>query len=186
VVVPWHRQPLIRIGLAAVAAGIVVVLFFAMRADLSLHPAGPGHIDDQVRRGGSAGAQVELGENRIFNPTGVLSVSGRILAVQPHHAVNWLTTVVLALTRQVCDDAAFDTWKAEIKEDAVTVSGAPPYVVLQLIFASDNTPELKRGVYLSVLGEVGSALDEGFVKGNEYAGAYVVKVAKFKRKEFGK
>jgi hypothetical protein len=182
VVVPWHQQPLVRAGLAAVVAIVVVILYFALRADLSLHPAGPNHIDDKVRLGGSAGAQVELGENRIFYPTGVLSVSGRILAAQPHHTVNWISTVVVAMTRQVCDDAIFNTWTTEIKDDAVTVSGSPKYVVLQLIFAGDQKPELKRGDYLSVLGEVGSAQEDATLKGNEYAGAYVVKVGQFRKK----
>ncbi len=182
VVVQWYQKP----GhLAAVGGGAVLLLAlltFMMRADVSLHPAGPGHIDSQVRVGGGGGGEQDLGDNHKFHGKGTIAVSGRILATIVHPVTPWVTMVSLALGAGVTKEEDFADWKAEFRDEDFAVTGAPKTVTLMLIFPEGTTkPTLTRGGYLSVAGAYGYAEDElgelvKFADRNDHPNTYVVKV----------
>ena len=181
-VVQWYQKPA---NLAAVGGGAVLLLAlmaFMLRADVSLHPPGPGHLDNQVRIGGGGGGEQDLGDNHKFYGKGTIAVSGRVLAAMPHPVTPWVTMVSLALGAGATKEEDFNDWKAEFRDEDFAVTGAPKTVTLLLIFPDGtNKPTVARGGYLSVAGAYGYAEDElgqlvKFADRSDHPSTYLVKV----------
>jgi hypothetical protein len=178
--IPWFKKPAILAGIGG--AVVVLIIIFSMMggADVTLHPAGPGHIDSAPRIAKGGGADIDLGDSHKFTPKKAIAVSGRVIQAAEQPTGTWLTAVVLGLGGTISDDAVFEGAKAEFK-DTWVVSGAPRYVTLFCLF--ESKPGLKRGDYLSLSGIAGVAEQDAIiVPGTVGSDCYTVKVTEFDKR----
>jgi hypothetical protein len=178
---PWFKKPAIIGGIAGGVLLLVILLSLMGGTDLGLHPAGPGHLDGKVRMGKAEAAEIDLGDNHKFFVKKSVSVSGRIILAQQFPLDGKLTAVVLALGSRASDDSAFDGWKAEFKDEAYAVTGAPRAITLFLV--GEGKTDLQRGGYLSVRGQAGVIENDArIVDGTTGSDTYVVKVVEQDRR----
>lgn len=147
VVIPLHRRTPVRIGAVAGAVVLAIVLFLALRTDLSLRPAALAQVDVRPRIGGSATGTIELGGNVRFAAERRISVCGRVAAVGTGPLR--CTLIALALGPTAADERPAVTKRG----DAFDLPGG---VVLAVV--GEEVPRVEVGALLSVVGTTGPLL----------------------------
>jgi len=155
VIIPFMKTPAGRFGVPAGVVLVVVILGWLMfGGSVKLVPAGAGHIDSSVRRGGAVGPQETI-NGLVFQPKNLIAVSGRVIGVGN---TSGLTTFVLALGKDATDEEA-------IANVGVDFGAQPPRVEPELrtviIYAFGKVPEVSKGTFLSVLGDGGRLIRDG-------------------------
>ena len=151
VVVPWHQPLGVRLGIAAGAVAVFVLLVWLLfGGSVALVPADVDHIDRAPRVGGSPGAEVQLDGGQTFIPKRKFAVCGRVLLVNP--PLNGLTSVVLALGEDGKAEDVATTTQVDLSSSEVTTSPERRVTVLNVF---GNVPTFTKGAIVSLLGDVG-------------------------------
>jgi len=155
VIIPFMKTPAGRFGVpAGVVLAVVILGWLMFGGSVKLVPAGAGHIDSAVRRGGAVGPEETI-NGLVFQPKNLIAVSGRVIAVGN---TSGLTTIVLALGKDAKDDEA-------IASVGVDFGAQPPLIQPELrtviLYVFGNVPEISKGSYLSVLGDGGRLIRDG-------------------------
>lgn len=169
VVVRWHQQPLIRLGILLVIGLIAGLIIWTSRTDLSLHEPRLASVDRQPRIGGSVTGSIELGGGLSISLDSQISVCGRVAALG--NGPGGTQLIALALGPMARDE-----------HPPVSKAGGTLSIEGGVILAcsGEGLPaSLKPGQLLSLRGETGRIMKEGqFAKGTDGLIAVYVEAAK--------
>ncbi len=164
VIVPWHRNNVIRVGILAGIGLIIVIAVWATRPDLSLHEPLLDKVDRKAARiGGSAQGSVELGNGLRFEAVSQISICGRVAATGPGPGGTLLVALALGAAA------------AEEKPSATPGNGTFEVSGVVLACTAEGAFAPKPGQILSLTGATGVLVKDGRMV-NEPAGIIPVAV----------
>ena len=149
VIIPWHRNNLIRAGILAAVCLVVIGLVLISRVDLSLREPLLANVDTAPRIAGGGDSSIDLGNAFTLAGQSGFSICGRVAAIGRGPG----GTVLVAL--------ALGAAAAEETPAATPLDGS--FDVAGVVLACNPVPgfEPKPGRILSLTGETGVLLKEG-------------------------